>query len=213
MRIAVNFFCGTLKWGTALFFSFFLVSTVGCQPKESSAPVVPSHPESLTPKGEADELENALEDLINRKDQAMRLAAAKCPEKVLEFLPGGLHSNSECGGVKVPENHRNPSQKSMVLAYLKVPKVFDPSKPLLVIEQGGPGGSSMTLASTYLSDAPLLSHNFNVLAIEQRGTAWTRPKATCDTMIDAFIEFRKKNISFQEEKRQPSKQIKVVLIP
>src|SRR5690606_23889199 len=57
-------------------------------------------------------------------------------------------------------------------------------KPLLVIEQGGPGSSSMALTAHYLDIIPTLTESFDILAVEQRGTPWTRPSALCTELTE-----------------------------
>lgn len=112
------------------------------------------------------------------------LPARKCPT-VLVSLFEYYNMTAECGSLRVPQDHDDLKSDPMTLGYLKSPEEFDSTKPLLIIEQGGPGFSSMMLAGFYLSEIQELSEDFNVLAIEQRGTEWTYPDVTCPEVIEA----------------------------
>lgn len=94
----------------------------------------------------------------------------------------------ECGAIKVPSFHNQSNKTHWSLAYLKITKEPSQKKPLLILEQGGPGGSSMMLAGYYMKVAPQLLDHFDILAVEQRGTKWTRPITFCQDTVDFSLE-------------------------
>lgn len=173
---------------------------MGCNPNKSHRTIPPTNPEDLTAKGDANELEKVLENILKMNDKTV-LSAKECPQKAIQDLPSDVIQNIECGAIKVPEDHRSDSKKFLSLGYLKFPRSFDTQKPLLIIEQGGPGGSSILLSSSYLEQIKQLKQNFNILAIEQRGTLWTRPKATCDVIVDEIIRTLEENLNSEDAEK------------
>ncbi len=152
---------------------------VGCDSKNNE-PIARNNPSSLRAVGQASDLDLALAAVLDPTVSPLK-PAKSCPDEIA----GSLRAfNAECGGVRVPADHRVATGQAFAIGYLKVPKIYDFTKPLLVLEQGGPGGSSMMLAAMYLSLHPELAQKFNILAVEQRGTQWTQPLATCPEVSD-----------------------------
>ena len=163
---------------------------VGCDSKSDNKPLAVNNPSSLRATGQATALELAMFEAVKPNAAAIN-PAASCPSEVSGFL-GSVQA--ECGALAVPEDHRAQTSKNLAVGYIKIPKVFDPAKPLLVLEQGGPGASSMMLAAMYITVNSDLARKFNILAIEQRGTAWTYPVALCETVIDVEAQLLAQSI-------------------
>lgn len=181
-----------------LFTTIVLTSSIGCLSKPNLPPSgTQTNPEDLKPGAIGSALEAALNSILTSPEIS---ASAPCPLQILEAL--AEIQSFECGAMQVPQFHKNDntSEKNWALAYLKVFKDRTQKKPLLVIEQGGPGGSSMALAAHYLSQMPELLDDFDVLAVEQRGTRWTRPVAFCDEII----EYNLKTLSQPEDEEAES---------
>lgn len=181
------------------FFYLLVLALVfaGCDSK-NDGPIAKNNPSSLRAIGETDDLTMALSAALDPGASTIH-PSKKCPNELNNFI-GNM--NAECGALRVPEDHRNDNKKFVSVGYMKVPKVYDSNKPLLVLEQGGPGGSSMMLAAMYLMMKPNLAKDFNILAIEQRGTAWTYPVATCADVIDVEIKSLEKTIDPVDAARQ-----------
>ncbi len=161
-----------------LFLSLLVLTTsIGCPSKKDP---LSGHvnPEELKTGSLNPELEKALNEVLSEKDSAA-VKTAPCPESLSEDKDKNLTKHFECGAIRVPDYHDKTSAGFQSLAFLIVQKDKSRKKPLLVIEQGGPGMSSMTLASYYLNAIPELINDFDILAVEQRGTSWTRPEIAC----------------------------------
>ncbi len=162
---------------------------VGCEQKSKNrTPTI--NPSRLKAVGPADELQIALGRVLDASAPKLNPATA-CPREVTDYL-GSI--SAECGALRVPTDHRAITSKSVGVGYMKIPQTYDPAKPLLVIEQGGPGGSSIMLAAAYVMINDDLVEEFNILAVEQRGTLWTYPNATCETVVDIEIKVLEKNL-------------------
>lgn len=114
---------------------------------------------------------------------------ASCPSEVISLNKISESLTVECGAVSVPSQHQVNVNKTMSIGYMYVSS-SEKQKPLLVIEQGGPGSSSMKLLSDYLLDFPTISDHFNLLAVDQRGTTWTRPKTDCPIAVETALTFQ-----------------------
>lgn len=156
---------------------FILFTYVGCAPKVERSVGI-KNPEDLRAQGDDNELKKALKTAMTSSE--VIVPATQCPSVIRGML--GPDLSYECGAIRVPQDHDRDKNKWMSLGYFKYPQTFDFSKPLLVIEQGGPGSSSMLLAAYYMALVSDLNENFNIIAIEQRGTEWTYPVATCNTV-------------------------------
>ncbi len=166
-----------------------VIALVGCG-SESPKQIAINNPASLRAMGVSQELDLVLAQAT--EDGAPILNPSKtCPNEISSNLRG---VSVECGAIRVPEDHRAIDKDVLAVGYLKIPKVYDPSKPLLVLEQGGPGGSSMMLAAMYVMTKRDLIKNFNILAIEQRGTPWTYPLAICEDVVDIEIQSYEQSI-------------------
>lgn len=159
-----------------IFLALILFAVSSCAPEPKNKNRYQNF-EQLRASGYDKELKTALKNVMSQDEKV--LPAVKCPRDLIQTL--NFRSGMECGAIRVPQDHNNPKQsKQMAVGYFKYPRNFDPKKPLLVIEQGGPGGSSMALTAYFMSELSRLSENFNLLAVEQRGTPWTYPYFLCD---------------------------------
>lgn len=162
---------------------------IGCD-SNNRDPIAKNNPSALRAMGPADDMDIVLADAVAANAPTVN-PSKSCPNEISSYLKS---TNVECGALRVPEDHRVNNNKSLAVGYLKIPKVFDAKKPLLVLEQGGPGGSSMMLAAMYIMVNANLAQQFNILAVEQRGTPWTYPVATCDDVIDTEIKLLEQSI-------------------
>ena len=86
---------------------------------------------------------------------------------------------SDCGYVTVPAKHEQPDGPTIQLAVVRVRSTGDnPAPDPLIMEQGGPGGSTIALFPGLLTNkpsiAPLLDTR-DIIFVEQRGTEYSRP--------------------------------------
>ncbi len=109
--------------------------------------------------------------------------AALCPFDIPKgFLEG---QDVKCGYVAVPETHANPQGRTIRLAVARFPSLSEaPAPDPLVMEQGGPGGSTLdSFAMNFLDleDASfqVFRQRQDVVLIEQRGTLYSEPFLTC----------------------------------
>ncbi len=105
---------------------------------------------------------------------------AHCPFDLPRSVEEGV--DILCGYVQVPEDHANPTGKQIQLAVAVIPSLSPiPLPDPLVVEQGGPGGS------TLLTFGPLMLRGFmdgfraerDVVLVEQRGTLYSKPFLHC----------------------------------
>lgn len=179
-------------------FSFLLLA---CVPSKNQSNIKPKPIDKLNASGFAKDLEKALDHLQADTSTKKLFPSKACPDKIINTLPDYAIADVECGAVKVPVNHDKDLEESFSLGYFKYPQNFDKKKPLLIIEQGGPGGSSMSLAARYLAIIDMSKEGFNILAVEQRGTLWTRPNLQCNAVIEEIISGLQKgeSSSFESE--------------
>ena len=180
--LAINIGMGIFR----LFLFFTVVSILATSCKKSVPQILPP-PKKVKPTEIKlgpinDELDSAL--LFVSSPENPQKISSLCPKQVNDFLAGITNYKISCGALRVPEDHSIFNNKYLSLGYLHLSKKSDKLRPLLLIEQGGPGGSSMALASYYLQEFPDLLEYFDILAIEQRGTAWTHPQAICTNMAE-----------------------------
>lgn len=169
-----------------LFLALMPFILAGCPSKlPSIEPISKETPESFKPGSLSPGLAVALDSLLHNPQTSI---PADCPEEIGQDISEEQKRLYECGAIKVPEFHDQSSQRSLSLSYLKVSENPSQKKPLLIFEQGGPGSSSMLLADYYLKVAPEILDHFDVLAVEQRGTKWTRPISVCNDIVSYSLE-------------------------
>ncbi len=94
-----------------------------------------------------------------------------------------------CGYVSVPEEHTNPDNPKTIRLAVVIyygPTTANNRLPL-VMEQGGPGGSTLYLFGNSTSFlVPQLALSRDIVLIEQRGTRFSQPFLYCDE-IEYFL--------------------------
>lgn len=119
---------------------------------------------------------------------------APCPVE----LPENVEEDGEivCGYVTVPEEHANQNGRTIRLAVAIVKAIGDDSAPdPLVIEAGGPGGSSIAGASgLFSSQMADIREKRDIVLIEQRGTTYSEPSLLCDEQYQAGIDVLKEDL-------------------
>lgn len=83
------------------------------------------------------------------------------------------------GSVRLPENHRRPSDDSIRLRYERYPATEpDPGPPFIYLA-GGPGNSGIEIARGRYELIRRLRRHGDVIAFDQRGTGRSDPNLTC----------------------------------
>lgn len=101
----------------------------------------------------------------------------------------------ECGYVRVPELHQNPTGPTIQLAVMIIRSTSVDREPdPIVMLQGGPGGSTIdTYAQIVLTTAQSLHANRDVVLFDQRGTLYSKPTLACTEehdLLDRTLEQR-----------------------
>lgn len=111
-----------------------------------------------------------------------------------------------CYSLTVPARYDNPGGRTLKLAVILLPAT-DPN-PLpdpLFFAQGGPGGSTIDLYTSYLFGGHRLTPDRDFVLLEQRGTLYSQPSLYCAEYDDFVIETLNVNLS-DEESEQLSRQ-------
>jgi pimeloyl-ACP methyl ester carboxylesterase len=107
----------------------------------------------------------------------------------------------ECGFLNVPEHHSNPDGKQIQLAVAIIKSTSaNPQPDPLVLLQGGPGGSGITLFSYLASDeakgSASLRADRDLIIFEQRGTFFSKPQLGCQEVQNVTkLQFQNPNLS------------------
>jgi pimeloyl-ACP methyl ester carboxylesterase len=107
----------------------------------------------------------------------------------------------ECGLLNVPEHHNKPDGKQIQLAVAIIKSTSDAPEPdPLVLLQGGPGGSGITifssLANSQTKGGSALRLDRDLIILEQRGTLFSKPQLGCSEVQDvAKVQFQNPNLS------------------
>ncbi len=91
----------------------------------------------------------------------------------------------ECARLKVPLDYQDPQGKTTQVAVLRLPAQGEPGQRIgsLVLNPGGPGGSGMTQATSFIAahaKSPLLQR-FDVVGFDPRGVGSSTPAISCFT--------------------------------
>jgi pimeloyl-ACP methyl ester carboxylesterase len=91
---------------------------------------------------------------------------------------------SDCGYVTVPERHRQPNGRTIELAVVRTRSLSStPAPDPIVMEQGGPGGSTIGLYPTMglvaIPSLPAILQQRDMVFVEQRGTQFSKPYLPC----------------------------------
>jgi pimeloyl-ACP methyl ester carboxylesterase len=107
-----------------------------------------------------------------------------------------------CYYLTVPARHADPSGDTLRLAVIVI-RATDPSPnpDPLFFAQGGPGGSTIDLYTSYLFNAHRLTPNRDFVLLEQRGTLYAQPALYCAEYDDYVIENLNVILSDDESER------------
>ncbi|GAB5491913.1 MAG: hypothetical protein Phog2KO_21280 [Phototrophicaceae bacterium] len=116
---------------------------------------------------------------------------APCPVNIpFGFVEGTDPLGIECGFVAVPEFHANPDGNQIRVAVAIIHSISPaPASDPLIMEQGGPGGSTLDL---FVQLAPLFQTILaerDIVLVEQRGTKHSEPALMCPELTELAIEF------------------------
>jgi pimeloyl-ACP methyl ester carboxylesterase len=125
-----------------------------------------------------------MEAIVNDTSFMPRFETAVCPMT----LPKGVVDGKDvkCGYVTVPEQHANPKGRTLRLAVAIFPSTSaTPAADPFVMEEGGPGGSTLKSFGSMLLDAQnplftLFRVQRDMVLVEQRGTLYSDPYLSCE---------------------------------
>jgi pimeloyl-ACP methyl ester carboxylesterase len=110
-----------------------------------------------------------------------------------------------CYYLTVPARYDDPSGRSLRLAVLVIRAADPASRPdPLFFAQGGPGGSTIDLYSSYLFNSHRLTPNRDFVLLEQRGTLFSQPSLYCSE-YDQFVIAHLNVILSNEDSRRGSR--------
>ncbi len=135
---------------------------------------------------------------ISSKSVSSRFTAAPCPFPIPEDRALTEGTDFSCGYATVPEQHADPEgpQIRLAVAIFHSSNNQAKSDPLLM-EQGGPGGSTLeTFATSLLTPEdtlvrPLLQRQ-DIVLIEQRGTLYSEPYLFCEEVKQFQLDLFKR---------------------
>ena len=116
-----------------------------------------------------------------RHTRDFSFAAGPCPESQAASLAA---LKAQCGILTVPEHRPNPRGRTIQLPVVRIPSVAQPPSPDPVVYlAGGPGTNAIPQAPILVQVG--LNQNRDLIIMNQRGVALTRPALTCPN-IDRF---------------------------
>ena len=122
------------------------------------------------------------------------LSFKRCSVKV-----GVREVDAQCGTLRRLEDPDNPAGRVLDLAVVKFPSnSLNPEPDAFTVIQGGPGGSSIDLATTYLPVLDFIRDSRDVLVVDQRGTGRS-DKLACEAPTDEVNQF---NIELVKQESQ-----------
>ncbi|MET7285403.1 alpha/beta hydrolase [Streptomyces sp. NPDC005573] len=90
------------------------------------------------------------------------------------------HPTLQCGSLKVPLDHTDPSGRQITLALTRVPHTAATSQGPLLVNPGGPGGSGLSLAGFVASTLPReVAAQYDVIGFDPRGVGKSTPALNC----------------------------------
>jgi pimeloyl-ACP methyl ester carboxylesterase len=110
-----------------------------------------------------------------------------CPGFIETGKPPLVYS-AECGRITVKENQSDPASKDVAIEILRLPAISPAAQqdPLFLI-QGGPGGSSIELASYIHGFFADVRKNRDLVFVDQRGTGKSNP-LRCEQLSPADLQ-------------------------
>lgn len=113
-----------------------------------------------------------------------------CPVEAME-LPAGILDGAQirCGLVTVPLYHNNPDAGTIQVAVAIIPSNnFNPAPDPLIMAQGGPGGSGLTLFPRFIFGSQYFTLDRDIIILEQRGTKFSQPDLVCEEVFELTRE-------------------------
>ena len=93
---------------------------------------------------------------------------------------------AEWGRLLVPENRTNPNSKEIEIPFLRFKtSAPNPGTPTIFLN-GGPGEDTLDIAHLFLPFVPELP--FDIILVEQRGVAHSRPRLDCPETYDLPLD-------------------------
>lgn len=129
------------------------------------------------------------------------LQPAECPVAVPEgYLLG---EDVLCYSLSVPADYDDPGARSIQLAVMVIrASAEDGTRPdPIFFAQGGPGGSTIDLYTSYLFGAHRLDTTRDFVLLEQRGTLYSTPALYCTEYDDFTLEYLDDILSDEEAER------------
>lgn len=132
-------------------------------------------------------------------DDVPRFEPAECMFEIPEGAVEG--ENLECGYLVVPEEHANPTGPTIRLAVAIAKSTSaNPAPDPLVMEQGGPGGSSIdAFIEDVFGTISVLREDRDVIILEQRGTLYSEPALVCPEIFELTVEVLEQDLTYLEE--------------
>jgi len=122
---------------------------------------------------------------------------APCPLELPKSVIVG--QDIVCGYVTVPEEHDDPDGGTIRLAVAIIKSTSEnPAPDPLVVEAGGPGGSTLGSIPSMLVLADLRSQR-DIVLVEQRGTLYSRPCLLCEEVAGIVTKMLSQNLSDEEK--------------
>ena len=136
----------------------------------------------------------------NRSPSSPAWESADCSTFGLVPLVAAL---SDCGYVTVPEHHNRPKDRTIQLAVVRTRSIGDnPAPDPLMMEQGGPGGSTIGLFPSkivpFTNVGTAILQQRDMVFVEQRGTQFSRPALTCPERVDHNVAVAKGELEFTD---------------
>lgn len=122
-----------------------------------------------------------------------------CPHNIPNFAEEGI--DIFCGYVSVPEDHANPAGRRIQIAVAVIPAWGDERAPEpLVMEQGGPGGSTLDSFGTWMLYPQFdeYSETRDLILVEQRGTRYSKPFLFCRDNLDMNVDLLDEQVPPEE---------------
>lgn len=114
-------------------------------------------------------------DAQPQSDNALQAILKPCPGFIETGKPPLVYG-AECGRLAVKENPDDPASKDIDIEILRLPAISPAAQPdPLFLIQGGPGGSSIELASHIHPVFTDVRKNRDLIFIDQRGTGKSNP--------------------------------------
>jgi pimeloyl-ACP methyl ester carboxylesterase len=112
---------------------------------------------------------------------------------IMQLCPGFVETGkpplvfgAQCGELLVPENPEDPAGAMIKLSILRLPAISPvPNADPLLLIQGGPGGSSIEMASQIHQFFNDVRKNRDLIFVDQRGTGTSNP-LQCEPMAENF---------------------------